>query len=317
MPYTFTQPVRYSLVKSSEKAGNLESDFQRINDYLLTFVGEITVLKEDSGSLEISYTEVPFRAILKTNTPLPVIDDIVSSQITLTCEKEDNLSVNLIRNVTGNIGYRIFNLQTQAYLANDPNLMDLTTFPVYPNVRYLFQKLSLSPLFQYRNSMVFFAKDKKGQIHLVNRHLIEYLTAQDSTDFLPEDFSTVVAKDISRFIALFDRGLIPISFYEYSHNPITVVNQSGFNPNSLEKEVVLEVVFFMLEPHAQNFTQLAPNRLDKVKKGSKVTPYIRYALKDSGISGKILAIKMARDISYKADSKGKLIPKLTISVFLE
>ena len=148
MSYSFLNPIKYSLVKDQGKLGNLEADFNKINDYLLTFVGDIGVVKENPGQIEISYTEVPFKAILKTDSDLPILDSTASSQITLTCEKEDALSVNLIKNVVGNIGYRIFNAQTNSYLVNDPNLLDLTSAFLERGVRQVFKTYKLTPLFQ-------------------------------------------------------------------------------------------------------------------------------------------------------------------------
>lgn len=306
MPYTFLNPTKYSLIKNQNRPGDMEADFNKINDYLLTFVGDITVVKEKPGQIEISYTEVPFKAILKTNTP----------QITLTCEEEDNLSVNLIKNVTGNIGYRVFNLQTNAYLVNDPNLLDLTSINIHPKLSMIFENYKLTPLFQYQNSLVFFARDKSGKIHLVNRHLLEYLS-QNSFKNPKNAFSVIVAPDITHFIALFDKGLIPISFYESFYNPTKIVNQSGFNPDCFEKEIAIESVFFVLDIPAQSFIQIGANRFDFLKKHGKLVSFIKYALKDSGIKGKLICAKLARDISYVQSKTGEIVPKLVLSVFLE
>lgn len=299
--------IKYSLVRNQNRLGDTEDDLNKINDYLLTFVGDIAVTKDKKGQMEISYTEVPFKATLKTNTP---------PHITLTCEKEDNLSVNLIKNVTENIGYRIFNIQTNSYLVNDPNLMDLTSVKINPRLLKIFQDYKLTPLFQYRNSLVFFAKDKKNKIHLINRHLLEYLSQSPKIP-LRNDFSTVVASDTAHFIAMFDKGLIPISFYEGFFNPTKVVNQSGFNPDSFEKDITIESVFFILDIPSQSFVQLPANRLDALKKHSKLKSFIKYALADSGMKGKLMCAKLARDISYTLDKKKRILPKLVLSVFLE
>lgn len=299
-------PIKFYLVRD-RKVGNLEADFQKIIDYLITFVGEVGVKKEAKGLAIISYSETPLKAILKTD----------SNQITLTCEKEDNLSVNLIKNVTGNIGYRIFNIQTCSFLVNDPNLMDLTTVRTESEVAQVFEKYKLTPLFQYRNSLVFFAKDNKGKIYLINRHLLDYLSQDKKKNVLQKDFSVEVAPDIGRFIALFDRGLIPLAFYENYHKPTKIINLGGFDPEHFERSVFIEPVFFIFDRPSQSFVQMDLTRRDLLLKGQKLNNHIRKVIRDSKLQNKLMAAKLARDISYIPDQKGKLIPRLRLSLFLD
>lgn len=306
-------PVHYYLVRE-RTIGDFEADFKKIIDYLLTFVGDVSVIKERDNAVVISYTETPLKATLTKSRRGK--DTAISSQMTLTCERNDNLSVNLIKNVTGNIGYRIFNLQTGSFLANDPNLMDLTTVRVEPEVAVIFDKYKLTPLFQFRNSLVFIAKDKKGKIYLVNRHLLEHLSQEPNKSAPQKDFSVEIAPDIGRFIALFDRGLIPLSFYENYNQPTKIVNQSGFNPDRFERKVYIEPVLFVFDKTKQSFTQLEITRRDLLPKGYKLNNYIRKVVNSSKLKKKLMAAKISREISY-IPLKGKLIPRLRLSLFLD
>lgn len=298
----FKHPVYYHLTNDQNSA-NAKIDFKKITDYLLTFVGDVGIKNQKDGSVVVTYSETPLTAVLKTSGKL-------NRQITLTCEKEDNVSVGLIKNITKSINYRIFNPQTLSYLVNDPGILDLTTANVDEKILKTIKKYGLSPLFQYRDSLVFYAKDKSGKIHLINRHLLEFLSSdasKNSKGKYTNEFSVVVAKNISRFVALFDRGLIPISFYKTTDLDAEVSNLSGFDIDKLQRAVIVEKINFLLDSEKQSFTQNS-SELIEIKKGKPL-------IKSLNIKN-CLAVKIAQDVSY--DLAGKdLIPKLKVLVFLD
>ena len=226
-------------------------DLKRINDYFLTFLGEIEMPK------------------LK----------IRSKEIILTCPDNDSASIPLIKN----LHLRIFDCRLRAYLPNDPNLLavDGQTNPIF--FRY-----GLKPVFRYRNSLVFFCRDKTGRIHLINRHLLEYLNHHPDAP-KSKDFSVIVAKNIATFIALTDRGLIPLNYYQYSKN----INLAGINPGP---KIDQRIICFQLDEPNQAFIQ-TDRELTAVPK-------------------KYLAVKVGPDVDYQL-SKNKLIPRLNVSVYLE
>lgn len=288
--------IRYHLVPDI-RTQSLDVGLKKISDYLITFVGDIEVKPENPGAIKILYSGTSIISTLKTG----------NNQITLSCGEDDNLSLNLIKNVTKNIGYRIFNPLTLSYLTNDPNLLNLTTNQIDKNITKVFAKYHLIPLFQYRDSLVFFAQDKKEQIHLVNRHLLEYLINNSQKEKFKENFSVVVARDIGIFVALMDRGLIPISFYKYQDGQQKILNLSGFNIDKLQRNILVEQINFQLDAPKQEFTQ-SSSKFIEVKKGESLIKHL--SLKNC------LAIKIPQDVSF--NKKGKsLIPKLTISVFLD
>lgn len=308
--------IKFHLVRGA-KIGDLAADFNKINDYLLTFVGDVSVKYEKEGLLEISYSEAPFRAFLKTDSDLTTKDAAVSSQMTLTCEKQDNLSVNLIKNVSTNLGYRIFNPQIGSYLVNDPNILDLTTVKVGQEIVQIFKKYNLKPLFQYRDALIFFAKDASGKIHLVNRHLLEYLSQKPQRRLFKKDFSVIVAPDINRFVALFDRGLVPISFYKYRGGERKIINLSGFDIDKLSQEAVFYLIFFKLDKQNQEFKQIETSNLPQflnLKKGQSLIKKIEAALRTH--RQRYLMLKISQDISYLIEG-ATLTPKLSVSIFMD
>lgn len=310
--------IHYYLVKTTNE-GNVFSDFKKIIDYLLTFVGDLEINKKNEGEVEIAYTETPLKATLKTHTPPKTTDAPYLFQIDLTCQRNDNISVNLLKNVTKNIGYRIFNPQTQAYLVNDPNALDLTTVDLDKNISKIFNRYQLWPFLQYRETLVFFAKDKEGKIHLVNRHLLEFLLREPQKRVYPQAFSIIVAPDIGRFIALFDRGLIPLSFYHYRQlKNQKVINLSGFNLEKLPQKTIFNLIYFVFDRIRQSFNQTEISGLPQtiqITKDSSVINKLEKTIKTSSFK-KYLAVKIAQDVDYIKQGK-ELVPCLRTSIFLD
>lgn len=316
MPHIFNDPVNYYLVRG-HRLGSLEADFKRITDYLLTFVGEVGLTKENEGSVIVSYVDTDLKARLNTTLNSKAQDSVISQQITLTCEKADNVSVNLLKNVTKTIGYRIFNPQTKSFLVIDPNLLDLTTVKVNAKLQKIFTAYKLTPLFQFQNAMVFYAKDTKGRIHLVNRHLLEFFLEDPELISSENNFSVVVAPDIGRFVALFDRGLIPISYYEFINRQEKVINQSGFDLEKLKQDIILDPIFFQLNLEKQSFDQIGTPSLNQhieVTEGRSALIALSRVLKKQ--KRRYLSLKFAQDIGFKKIGKN-LIPKIKLSIYLD
>jgi len=268
-------------------------DLKRIVDYLLTFVGEIQIKTKTATSTNIFYNHI--------TTPSTLT--LKSDKIKLNCSPDDNLSVTLIKNLS----LRIYHSRLKAFFPNNPNLLDLSTIKIDNNILKIFKKYQLKPLFRYHHSLVFFAKDKQNQIHLINRHFLEYLINHPQQKLYPKEFSTIVAKDINRFIALIDRGLIPISFYQYLNKKSKIVNLSGLNIDKLTRKIMVEKITFLLDYPNQTFIQNASNTLGIIRGQSLIK---QLKIKN------FLAIKIAQDISYDIKNK-TLIPKLKVLVFMD
>lgn len=288
-------------LRSINKSYDSKNSFSKINDYLISFVGDIEVKKESETSGVIYYIGTPMTARMKLEE---------KGQITVSVNPDDNITINLINNISKNLGLRIYNPQTNSFLLNNVNIIDLTTIKIPPKIKLIFKQYQLNPLFQYRDSLVFFCLAKDNSIHLINRHLLEYLISSSDEKLYISEFSVKVAKNISQFVALFDRGLIPISFYKYLNGNSKVINIAGINIDKLYSDILIFPVYFNFDEKNQSFVQNEttgfPNRIEVKKGGSiiKSMNKIKYA-----------AVKIAGDISYEKVND-KLIPKISISVFL-
>ena len=166
--------------------------------------------------------------------------------------------------------------------------------------------------------MFFFVKLNVVFLSL-NHCAIIYVGNNNKSDKKQKNFSTKVADDISQFIALFDRGLIPISFYPYSFKTQSIVNFSGFNESAIEEDVIITPIFFKLASIKQAFHPLTnvPYLGEHIiKKGFSFESYLDQMTKNPFFKANILCTKVAGDISYEYLKNGKVIPRLTFSIFL-
>ncbi|KKP46373.1 MAG: hypothetical protein UR39_C0011G0025 [Candidatus Woesebacteria bacterium GW2011_GWA1_33_30] len=275
--------IHYYL-RNIHKIKDLKSNFQKIIDYLLTFVGDIEVKKETKEKAFIYYLETPTVAHLKLEK---------TGQVTVTISKDDNVTINLINNVAVGCGFRIYNPQINCYLPNSANILDLTTIKIDPTIKNVLNLYQLTPLFQYRDTLIFFCLNKKMEVVLVNRHLLEYLLTTNGQDLIVNEFSIKVAENIPQFIALFDRGLISLNFPQYLNGDAKITNLSGFNIKKLPINTKLQVINFIFNEENQSFTQTdTTNEIPK----------------------KYLAIKIGQDYTYKMIGD-KLTKFINVSVF--
>ena len=313
----FNQSTDYYIIKEGELK-DLSLEFDKLVNYLGTLAD--FKIKVRGNKATISYPKSSTQSFL-TNKIKKYSDTTISPQITFTCEKKDGETIRFLNSAIKNYGFRIFNPKTHSFLVNDDNLTDLSTINIEPELINIFNAYGLAPLFKYQNSMVYYAKELKGEsIHLVNRHLLEFLLKNSDKTKKQESFSVKVADNISTFIALFDRGLIPISFYPYYFSPENIINYSGFNTTSLKLDVIITPVFFELVLSRQTFRPLKNIPYlgeTTIKKGFSISSYLNQITKNPFFKGKILSTKVAADVSYEFIKKGLIIPRLTLSIFLD
>lgn len=274
--------IQYHLIPERENQ-DLVTILKKISDYMISFTGDIGVRTINDASIEISYPNTSFTAIC----------EVSGKKITLETHEDDSVTINLIKNLSNNSGFRIYNTKGY-YLPNDPKIMDISSIGIKKEIWGIFKTAGLTPLFQYRDNLVFFCKDKKGMIHLINRHYLEFLMNNKNLKIDKTELSTVVAKDISTFIALFDRGLISLVFPKYKNDDVKVSNISGFDIDKMDKSTVFQVTNFKLNKDKQTFIQ--EGTTEKI------------------MDKKYLALKINQDYSYK-NVGNKNIKVINMSVF--
>src|SRR3989344_7595064 len=209
----FTDPVQFYFIKIGAHSP-LSLDLQKITDQLGTYAGDGIYLKREPDSLTISYENTPIKSVLQIKENSKHVDTVISNQMILTCERVDNTSVNLLRNIIKNMGYRDFNPTLGCYNAADPDLLDLTTMRLDERIKKIISQNDYNPIFNYRNNLVYFAQPKgKLAIYQINSDLLLHIIEKGPTssagkpaNFDKKDFAVMVASDLAHFIALYDRG---------------------------------------------------------------------------------------------------------------
>lgn len=314
--------VSFILTKKNCGIRDLNKDFDRIIDQLGTYQG-IILHKSNAESLEISYSQVKYKAFLKLSPSFQnFLNDYVIPYhtITLVCDSADNVTINLLRNFVVNLGFRIFDPAIMSYLPSEPNLISTKTLPLELAIINIFQKNGFKPIYNFRNSLIFYAiKYSDKSIHLINRFLLQYYLEHRQDWNFTSDFSFEVSPDIDTFVALFDRGLIPTNFYQNFRRKHRINNLSGFNSDSVETDLYLTPIFFELDRRNQTFRQKEIQKTPfkaKVSKNNSFHQSIKQILKQTLGITHYLAAKASSDIDFTKEN-GKLIPVLSISIFLD
>lgn len=263
--------VTYHLIPD-RSAKDLTIILKKISDYLNTFTGDIIVKQQNESEIEIIYSSTSFSATAK-------IDE---EKIILTTHEDDSITINLVKNISNNSNFRIFNVKGY-FLPNDPKLMDISSIGIDKKIYDIFKKENLKPVFQYRDSLIFFCLNKKEEVVLINRHYLEYLLTANHEPLITKELFVKIAPEISTFIALFDRGLISLVFPKYQNNDTKVINLSGFDIENLGDNSLLQVTNFKLDKDKQQFIQ--ESTTDKI------------------MNKNYLALKINQDYSYKLIDK--------------
>ena len=301
----------------------LANDLRTISDQLGTYTDNGYGLKKDSTSITISYDESNTKSVLSID-PKNTSDTVVSNQMTLICERNDNVSVNMLKNIVKNMGYRVYNPALESYTAVDPNLMDLTTAAIESKILQIFIMKKLVPLYRFINTLIFYAKDPgDGSIHLINRHLLQSSIDSQVDIAKANNFSLKICQDMATFIALSDRGLVPANFYHALHNhsgDVLHTNLSGFDLDNVNSDIYLSPVFFSLDRSQQLFVPLRRNVnllvLNKVNKGGSLKKYVHGLVEKFQIQP-LIAVKYPQNIEFYTDKSSEIFPRMNISIFVE
>lgn len=274
--------VTYHLIPD-RSVKDLTIILSKISDYLNTFTGDITVKQLNESEIEIIYSSTSFSATAKVD----------GEKIILTTHEDDSVTINLIKNISNNSNFRIFNVKGY-FLPNDPKLMDISSVGIDKKIFDIFKKENLKPVFQYRDSLIFFCLNKREEVVLINRHYLEYLVSTNHQSLITKELFVKIAPDITVFIALFDRGLISLVFPKYQNNDTKVINLSGFDIQKLDDNSLLQVTNFKLDKDKQQFIQ--ESTTDKI------------------MNKNYLALKINQDYNYKVIDD-KLYKVINLSCF--
>jgi len=317
--------VEYYLIHPSTK--NPSEEFEKLVSALHT-ISDVKI-KREGDTVSISYEKAPYLATLQL---LPVGEELLASiggipreQVRLTCEQVDNLTINLLKGVLPGhgLGYRFFSPTLKSFLPADRGLFDLSTGVLDEKISKVFSTKGYRPIFRFADSLVFYAQSNKdSNIHVINSYLLEYFLNFGIEEKETPEFSYRVAPNLSRFIPMYDSGIVPAFFYDYYRRSTKIINHSGFNIRNPGRKVFVKPFIFELDEKKQTFDLVAAEEAalhyaDKIRRGEAVDDTIKRILRDLKIADDYIGARVDRAIEFDRDKEGILTPRLKVLIYIE
>lgn len=317
--------VEYYLIHPSTK--NPSEEFEKLVSALHTISN--VKIKREGDTVSVSYETTPYLATLQL---LPVgegilaaVGEIPKEQVRLTCEQVDNLTINLLRGVLPGhgLGFRFYSPALGSFLPTDRSLFDLTTGVLDEKIGNVFSTKGYRPIFRFVDSLVFYAQSNgDSSIHFINSYLLEYFLNFEIEEKETPEFSYRVAPNLSRFIPMYDHGLVPTFFYDYYRRSTKIINHSGFNIRNPGRKVFVKPFIFELDEKKQTFDLVAAEEAalhyaDKIRSGETLDDTIKRILRDLKIAEDYIGARVDGAIEFDRDKEGVLTPRLRVSIYIE
>lgn len=243
--------------------------------------------------------------------------------VVLNCEKVDGSTVNLLKLIVDQLGYRIYDPELNCYLPRENNLYGLSSGIIDTQHESTMYKFGLSPVFYIGGTNIYYARHNQDKtIHLVNPYLLNFFTLQKIVLEQSKDFSYIVAPDLAYFVAMYDRGLIPNNFYQYQGKSTKIINKSGIALDKLVRKMMLKLFIYTFERKEQSFTQIDYNKLpavptDQLKAGEAFTDAIKRIINtELKLDTELIGVVISDYIEFDRDELGQLTPRLRVSLYL-
>ena len=318
--------VEYYLVQ--EEVETTREELDKLISVLNTVAGVgLQKYEDDQNKVTIFYSNNPLRAdltLLDAPTPENLSRfTIPQKRLLLVCEKADNLTVNLLKDVSKKLNFRVFCPELSSYLPSYYLLYDCVTGALGQTEDGILAKFGLKPVFWLYKTYVYFAQSTvDGSIHFVNGHLMKYFVEQNQFEQTGE-FSYKVADNLEKFVSLGDVGLIPLDFYQYYKKPLKIINHSGFDLESPGRKVFIKPYIFQLNNLKQGFYTIASETspllaMDKIRPGETLDASLKRIISvDLKIASDYLGAIVHKDVEFDRDRDGVLTPRLVVNVYLE
>ena len=221
-------------------------------------------------------------------------------------------------------GWQIFDDEHACLVPSHPHLIPAAFVDITSEALTIFRDLGFHPSYLYRANGVWFATRDDGTVHIINPFLLEFIIVNDSLDEKSNpELSYQVANNLQEFGLLFQRGLIPVNFYEFYKRSHKIINNSQFNIKNPGRKVFVKPYIFELSnfdsPH---YTMTSGDRnvlyIDKIRKGETLDKTLkRIVSTELEIAEDYAGAVVSPNIEFDRDKEGKLIPRLLVYVYIK
>ena len=286
----------------------------------------VDVVNDTPSSVSLSGQANYKSSLVYQTTDKPEIFKDYSLCLRLEISTEDYLTFGKIRKFLARQRdvFRVYSQQLHSYLPLNPDLVSLEFGSINIQTFTILKKYGILPIYYSQDNHHYFALDVKGQIHIVNRFLLEYLYDKEIPEAAMPELSYVVAPNLDHFAAMNDKRLIPQNFYEYYQKSSKIINDSNFNiDNPGRKVFVKPYIFEFKEKLGEFYTYAGPDgasmlMMTKILKGETLEGCLkRLLIDDLKIAQDFVGAYVSKEIEFDRDKEGILTPRLVVFVYVD
>lgn len=219
--------------------------------------------------------------------------------------------------------FRLYSRKTQSIIPIDLNLLALELGGCDPAVAHRLETFGLQPQYFCQPAQCIYATDSAGAVHIVNNNLLAFAVKHNTSDVPRDELSYVVASGLGRFSAMYDRALIPLSFYRFFKRSLKIINDSQFDIEDPGRKVFIKPYIFEFDTFGTTFYTVAAEgtrllRMDKIRPGETLHhALVRVLAEDLKIADDYVGAYVAPHIEYDRDRHGVVTPRLIVHVYVE
>lgn len=219
--------------------------------------------------------------------------------------------------------YHIFSESFQAFIPRDLEIVVDQVGEYNIEIHRIFQNFGLSPLYYHQGKHIYYALNKKNEVVIVNRALINFLFEKEIPETEIGELQYVVAPNVQKFAYMDDRNLIPNNFYKFYRKSHKIINDSDFDIYNIRRKVFIKPYIMELQEERNEFYTYAGDGssllfMDKIRRGETLDQSIKRVLSEElKVADDYIGAHIVEDVEFDRDRDGVITPRLIIMVYVE
>jgi hypothetical protein len=310
-----------------EKSDNPTQDFPNFIYLLKNSFLPFDIIQETPNIVSIT-SQSGYKGRLEYLSGSDIVEELKSHAFIcrLTINSEDSITLSNIRDLLfrQKDNYRVFNWQRKAFMPKDPDIICLDIGSHNLKTFEVLAKFNLSPTYFSQRSGVYYAEDKEKRVRIVNPYLLDFIYDKPLAETDLPELNYPVSPSMEMFATMYDRGLVPVNFYEYYGKPTKIINQSFFDINNPDRKVFVKPYVLEFKVELGDFYTLAGPEggallvMTKIQKGENLDDCLkRHISQELKISDDYLGAFVSPHIEFDRDRDGILTPRIIVLVYVD
>lgn len=244
--------------------------------------------------------------------------------LVLTIQVGDRESYQTVRSLLESLPLRdhwqIFSERHECYMPHAPDIIpaEVATWDErIPSILSHFEQVTAFATL----SGIIFSKNEKGELLLVNPHLLSFALRTGTEGIAAGEFAYAVAPDVATFCTYYDFHAVPMDFYRFYRRPLRILNYSGFDIKNPGRKVFLRPhIYQRMKDRRFSLTKNegALTYMDKIRKGETLEQSLcRILSQDLKIADDFCRAVVWNPIEFDLDREGNVTPRLQLDVLVE